>query len=138
MLLTDKVPYFSSCSISLFHKTSDTYCWECIFTVEKETSPFRLFVNCDHFLHQNKGWVWNYLQVEYKEEATSDWHYDLSHSDTWDDHVFSQCVQLIKKHSKYRVQLLLCMSFEYNEHGFTPGMYVDPSTFAIEETKKDD
>jgi hypothetical protein len=138
MLITDKVPYFSSCSITLLEKNKDTYCWECIFTIEKETTPYRLFINSDFLPMKNKGWVWNYFQVEYKEDATSDWLYDLSHSDTWDDHVFSQCVQLIKKHSKYRVQLLLCLSYEYNESNFSPEIYPKPPIFTIDELKKDD
>lgn len=136
MLCTNQIPYLTSCFISLFHKTDDTYCWECIFTVNGNSESYRLLVNCDFLLNKNKGWVWNYLQVEYKEDAVSDWSYDLSHSDIWDDHVFSQCVQLIKKHSKYRVQLLLSMSFEYNECNFIPDIYPEPPNFTINELKK--
>jgi len=109
----------------LAEKTTTRYEWACYFTLKNDPTNYRSIVFLEEYENSEFGWFWDYSVPEillendkWEHTQGSSVHDIVFHN--WTDHLFTQFIQLIKRHSKDRLRLIPYNDIEYFEEDFTP------------------
>lgn len=124
----------------LAEKTTRRYEWACYFTLKNDPTNYRKIVFVEEEENPEFGWYWDSATPEILLEHDK-WEYCKGKSfhdpifDYWRDHLFQQCVNLIKRHSKDRLRLLPYTTMEFADEDFTTlSSYHRPESIKFIET----
>jgi hypothetical protein len=109
----------------LAEMSSTRYEWSCYFILNDIPKYYRTIVFVEEYENVEFGWCWYGATPEIY-LGDNEWEYCKGTSvndlvfDHWRDHLFAQCVSLIKQHSKHRLRLFPFTDMEYGDEEFIP------------------
>jgi len=122
-------PIITECRIALERKivSESDFLWSCTFHVKDQPQKFnfRLYTNTLSF-----QWEYGILRNINSHGVTSQSQYSFT---TVHDHLFEQFVQIIKKHSRYRLSLLGMIQRNHSTPYFKPKEYILPEKITFDE-----